>query len=165
MILSDASLAFHLHTFIPVGADIGLVNPSSIDIRIGKHMKLEQPDGFVSIDMTEYSQASPLIFPAQGFALVDTYETLAVPNGYVIELKLKSSRAREGWSHLLAFHFDPGWYGIGTMEIQNVNRWHALPIWYGMRFGQILIHTLDQKAIKPYTGRYQNATEVQTSKG
>lgn len=87
-----------------------------------------------------------------------------VPNDLAVELKLKSSRAREGFDHSLAFWFDPGWDGIGTLEIHNMNRLQTLTLEYGMRFAQIIVHKLDVPVTNPYAGRYQNATSVEAAK-
>ena len=74
---------------------------------------------------------------------------------------LKSSVARMGWNHSLAFWFDPGWNGIGTLEIKNITQYSILPIWYGMPFGQLVVHMLDDVPNKPYNGKYQNASGVE----
>lgn len=87
-----------------------------------------------------------------------------VPNDLAMELKLKSSRAREGFDHSLAFWFDPGWSGVGTMEIHNMNRLQSLTLTYGMRFAQCIYHKLDVPVTTAYQGRYQNATSVEAAK-
>ena len=186
MILSDGTLRERLHEFISEGRDPDLINPASIDIRIGREMLLEglfQPADDVHqmgkmrvstvkppradwgrIDLSKYTAERPFHLPPRAFALVATYEWLRVPNGYAMEMKLKSSRAREGYNHSLAFWFDPGWDGIGTMEIQNVTQHHTLPLYCGFRFAQIIIHELDKPAVKPYAGRYNGAPGVERSK-
>lgn len=98
------------------------------------------------------------------FVLIETYETLKVPNGYAVELKMKSSRAREGLDHSLAFWFDPGWHGVGTMELKNVSRFQNIFLKPQMRVAQIIVHRLSGDAEKPYAGRYQNASSVEGSK-
>lgn len=165
MILSDGTLREMLPRLIR-DPDYELVNPASVDIRVGRELLLETARGhFTKFDLTRYSQSDPLWLWAGDFALVATYEHLLVPNGYAVELKLKSSRAREGWEHSLAFWFDPGWDGIGTMEIRNGTRYTQLPIWCGLKFGQIIVHQLDRPAEKPYSGRYNRAAGAEQSKG
>jgi len=61
----------------------------------------------------------------------------------------------------IAFWVDPGWDGILTMEIQNVTKHQILPLTAGMRFGQMIVHQLDQPALKPYHGRYHGADRVE----
>jgi len=166
MILSDVSLHAMLEQFIPEHAEHALVNPASVDIRIGKRMILEVGcDKWHEYNLElMWTKSDPYSFAPKAFALVDTYERIVVPNGYAIELKLKSSRAREGYNHSLAFWVDPGWDGILTMEIHNITRYTGLPLWTGLRFAQIIVHQLDQPAAKPYAGRYNKALGVERSK-
>ena len=166
MVLSDRELNSIFYDLFPSGSesDKKLINPASIDIRIGRTLKLETFTGWADSDLSLTSQQNAFILHPGDFVLVSTYERLRVPNGYAIELKLKSSRAREGYNHSLAFWFDPGWDGVGTMEIKNNLKHHMLPLWLGMPFAQIIIHRLTSDAIKPYQGRYQHAVGVELSK-
>jgi dCTP deaminase len=163
MILCDRSLHLMLPQLIKE-PDYSMVNPASVDIRIGAGIMLERPTGFVPWSLDSTAPDRPYYIRPGEFLLVSTYEHLMVPNGYAVELKLKSSRARQGWDHSLAFWFDPGWDGIGTMEIRNITQFQVLPLWRGMRFGQIIVHTLDSLAEKPYDGRYNKATTVEKTK-
>src|SRR6266446_3030607 len=173
-ILSDGTLHSLLHQFVKE-SDYGLINQASIDIRIGKTIILEKnpvsSESFgkeamgAAIDLShDYTSETPFWLAPGDFALVSTYEYVMVPNGYAIELKLKSSAARKGFNHSLAFWVDPGWNGILTMEIQNVLKHHHVPLWYGMRFAQMIIHTLDKLSLFPYGGRYQNAAQAEAAK-
>ena len=147
-----------------------LVNPASIDIRVGDNILVESEyqdvgGNFVRIPFfSQHTLTHPWTVQPKEFILVETLETLKVPNGYAVEMKLKSSRAREGWNHSLAFWFDPGWYGVGTMELHNVSRFHSLKIYPGLHIAQIIVHRLSGDAINLYNGRYQNALTVERSK-
>lgn len=169
MILCDASLLALLPTLIPNAdeRDGKLVNPASIDVRIGRRMLVENKSrtgfGEVYLEAIATHRDPWLMYPGQ-FALVDLYESIHVPNGYAVELKLKSSRAREGYNHSLAFWVDPGWRGYLTMEIKNLRQYSTLPLWTGLRFAQIIVHQLDHPAFRPYQGRYQDAGTVEPSK-
>lgn len=170
-ILSDGTLNTMMYQFVRE-PDYTLINPASIDIRIGKTIALEKYEYHRSnsnaiadpLDISETTSDKPFWLEPGAFALVSTYEWVMVPNGYAIELKLKSSTARKGFNHSLAFWVDPGWSGILTMEIQNVLKQHFIPLWYGMRFAQMIVHTLDKPAAYPYKGRYQNAAQVEAAK-
>lgn len=169
MILSDGSLLKLLPTLIPniEERDFRLINPASIDVRIGRNLLVEGmgEDAFKPIYLpSNASERDPWMIEPGQFMLVDLYEHIYVPNGYAVELKLKSSRAREGYNHSLAFWVDPGWNGYLTMEITNVRQHASLPLWTGLRFAQIIVHQLDQPALKPYAGHYQNAESVEPSK-
>lgn len=138
------------------------VNPASIDICIGHTLCNERQD---EIDLHDYTQTDPYWLTPGEFVLVGTLERLKVPLDLAMDLRLKSSRAREGYNHLLAFWFDPGWEGIGTLELVNVNRYHDLPLYPGLRIGQVIYHRLTEPTTQPYQGRYQGAQQVEISKG
>lgn len=140
---------------------LALVNPASIDIRVGRTAIVE----------TAFGRMDKVIIPSTGltldpgdFALVDTWESFNVPNGYAMDLRLKSSTARSGFDHSLAFWVDPGWRGVLTMEIKNVKQYNALRLIPGERFAQIIVHRLSGMSDKPYAGRYNGAKGVEEAK-
>lgn len=162
MIMSDHTLkAMEPHLLWPW--DETMVNPASIDIRIG-HKALHEhhifPDDLVEFDIEQNGEV--IVQPLQ-FMLIETYEELRVPDWCAVELRLKSSIARQGFNHSLAFWFDPGWVGVGTMEIFN-QRSVPLTLKYMQRFAQIIVHRLDGPVDKPYKGRYQGAIGVEAAK-
>ena len=147
--------------------DWNLINPASIDIRVGNELYIEVASGKTQkVSINSSSEDEPYIIQPGEFFLAGTYEKLHVPRNCAVELKLKSSRARAGWDHSLAFWFDPGWNGYGTMEIKNITRYTPLPIWKKMRFAQIIVHRLTTtvKEDQAYQGRYQGAESVETFK-
>jgi dCTP deaminase len=151
MVLGDLSLWKLLNDLIR-DPDPDLVNPASIDIRMGPEMLLEVgPEEFNAVDLT----AGPVRLQPGEFALVPTLEWLMVPNGYAVEVK--SSRARQGYDHSMAVWLDPGWCGAGTMGIRNATRYTPLPMECGMRIAQLIVHQLDQPAVRPNSGRDQDA--------
>jgi dCTP deaminase len=162
-VLSYRRLCERLEEFVG-HTDFSLVNPASIDIRIGKTIMVEQQesDDFTLVNLENRSE--PYMMAPGEFILASTLERIRVPVDMALELKLKSSRARSAYNHSLAFWFDPGWDGIGTLELSNVSRFRYRPIYIGLRIGQIIYHTLDEPCIKPYSGRYQGATSVEGSK-
>lgn len=158
-ILSDTTLHERLYQFFAdAEGQREFVNPASVDIRIGQHLEYE--DGVV----WDLIKQGPYTMAPKEFVLASTYEHIMVPIDCVVELKLKSTLARKGFDHSLAFHVDPGWDGILTMEIHNMNRLRPLTLEYGQRFAQIIVYKLDKPAANPYSGRYQNATSVETAK-
>ena len=138
--------------------DPELVNPASIDIRVG--------DSFIpecGATPQSFGGDTLMVSPKARF-LVSTLEKLIVPSEYAVELRLKSSRAREGWDHALAFWFDPGWSGIGTMELVNLNQYTSLGLHTGMKIAQIIVHQLSSPVARGYEGRYQGASTVEAPK-
>jgi dCTP deaminase len=148
MVLGDLSLWKLLNELIR-DPDPDLVNPASIDIRVGPEMRLEVgPDEWKAVDLSR----GPVHLGPGELALVPTLEWLMVPNGYAVELKLKSSCARQGYDPSMAVWLDPGWCGVGTMGIRNATRFTPLPMECGMRLAQIVVHQLDQPAVRPHRG-------------
>ena len=54
-----------------------------------------------------------------------------------------------------------------TLELQNVNRYHWLPLEAGMRIGQLRFMKMSARPGRPYslTGRYNGDMDVQVSRG
>lgn len=162
--------------------DEELLNPASIDVRIGNSAKFEVPrwrwllgqvipflkcDRWVDVDLRQYSAEYPRWVKPKEFFLVATHETFNVPNHVVAEFRLKSSRAREGWENVLAVFCDPGWHGSKlTLELLNESRAVSLPVYPGLKIGQIFCHSckVPDRSYKQ-TGRYNNDRTVAASKG
>ncbi len=137
------------------------LNPASYDICVGRNIIIEVAYGHrEKMVMTD---AGWSIRPGE-FVLLDTMETFNVPNGYAMDLRLKSSTARLGWDHSLAFWVDPGWQGVLTMEVKNLNQYNPLVLVPGQRFAQIVVHKLSGLSRTPYQGRYKGATSVEGAK-
>ena len=156
MILSSRDIQYRLNDLV-LPADDKLINPASLDIRIGAEL-IQESGNLVSILRTPYN-----LDPGE-FVLVETFEIIKVPMDLAVELRLKSSIARQGYNHSLAFWFDPGWSGRGTMEIQNITRTKKLPLYEGMLFAQLIFHKLNSVPLAPYGGKYQWAQGVQSAR-
>lgn len=144
--------------------DPTLVNPASIDIRVGATAVRHHPTKPHTIRLGAFTVDNPWPMRPGDFLLVATMERISVPIEFAVDLRLKSSRAREGYDHSLAFWFDPGWNGIGTMEIKNVGD-HTIPLYPGLRIAQIIVHALDTPCERPYSGRYQGAEAAEATRG
>lgn len=140
--------------------DPALVNPASIDIRVGRTAKVEMSHGY----WTDVDLEQGHVFEPGDFALVSTLEMFRVPNGYAMDLRLKSSTARRGWDHSMAFWVDPGWEGVLTMEVRNVLRFNSLRIRTGDLFAQVIVHRLSGESSRPYRGKYHGAGAVEPAK-
>lgn len=160
-ILSDIYIEDLLRRGLVDEPDYNLVNPASLDIRIGWRVRMEN-----SLGQWEEVQLPKEGLPVRPgkFLLVDTLETFRVPNGYAMDLRLKSSTARRGWDHALAVWVDPGWEGVLTMELRNALEFGHLQLIPGMRFAQAVIHKLHGPSARPYAGRYQGAKSVEGAK-
>ena len=159
MVLGDLSLWKLLNDLVR-DPDPDLVNSASIHVRVGPEMRLEVgPGDWRAVDLT----AGPVHLQPGDFALVPTLEWLMVPNGYAVELKLGSSHARQGYEQM-ALWLDPGWSGTATMGIRNATRYTPLPMERGMLLAQIIVHQLDQPAVRPYRGRDEGPRAVERPK-
>lgn len=152
--------------------DPDLVQPASIDVRLGNVIKREgrvcgPVDGRQEW-ITEYIKDGDSfeLFPG-AFILAHTKEYVRIPNNIEANFQLKSSRGREGINHLLAGYIDPGFCGQITLELQNVRQRHSVLLRPGMLIGQLRFGKLDDVPLRPYsvTGRYMNDTGAVESKG
>lgn len=155
--------------------DPSLVNPASVDLRLGDRIAVYQAwatvDGCCAyarpeqgvIDVKIPSSVDELHIPPDGYVLypgllylMHSLERVG-SSAYVGVLDGKSSLARLGISvHLTAGYFDPGYVGQATMEVTAV---HPVRVYAGMRFAQMRYHRtdggpVDYQTTGHYVGRY-----------
>jgi dCTP deaminase len=170
-VLCDWQIAARCEAGMVTPFDPALVNPASLDVRLGRHIQVEcvSTPELVLVDLSDdFSQADPYLLRPGAFILAETMETFHLPNFIAAQFMLKSSRAREGLEHLMAGYCDPGWHGSKlTLELHNSRQLHPVPIWPGMKIGQMVFHLMDQRPTRSYaeTGRYNNDATVQGSRG
>lgn len=148
------------------------LNPASLDVCLGSSIAVENQASpeMVIIDLVKegWTERTPYLLKPGQFILAETLEKFYMPDFLAAQFMLKSSRAREGLEHLMAGYCDPGWHGSRlTMELHNSRQLHHVPIWPGMRIGQIVFHRMSKTPEKSYriTGRYNNDAKVTPSKG
>jgi dCTP deaminase len=169
-VLADWQIRARCEAGMVVPFNPDLVNPASLDVRLGPRIQVEQifTRKLRTIDISYTTPERPyLIWPLQ-WLLAETVESFCLSDNIAAQFKLKSSRAREGIDHALAGFADPGWFGSKlTMELRNNRLLHRVPIWCGMRIGQMKFEFMDALPTRSYalTGRYNNDTTVQESKG
>lgn len=162
MLLSDGTLAKALESgdiaVEPLGPDA--IQPSSIDLRLGEDLVLfvagAVDDPVIDPDRRQSNTIAKRI-PEQGFIvepgeflLGRTLEEVRVGAGYAMQFTGKSSLARLGLTvHQTAGHIDPGFEGVITLEIQNVNA-KPFRLRRDMWIGQVLVLALDKPAERPY---------------
>lgn len=141
------------------------INPASYDLTLGENMRLECVDGFRSLTLKGTTPRFPFYLDPGGFCLLESREKFNLPNNICAQVCLKSSRAREGYNHLLAGWCDPGWRGsVLTMEVKNERQFAQIPLWSGMRLVQMVFMLTNGPVGTPYQGSYNNDTTVQESK-
>jgi len=149
--------------------DEELLNPASLDVVLGDHLMIEDPMNvdLLKIDISYCTPNEPYWLRPGEFVLAETKETFNIPNKVSGQFALKSSRARAGYSHMLAGWIDPGWHGSKlTLELQNARKMHSLPLYPGLKIGQIIFYWMSSEPNKNYaeTGHYNNDTSVCASK-
>ena len=145
--------------------DLGMVQPSSIDVRIDRFFRLFDNHKYPFIDpaedqpdlthLLEVAPDEPFILHPGEFVLGSTYELVTLPDDIAARLEGKSSLGRLGLlTHSTAGFVDPGFSGHVTLELSNVA---TLPIklWPGMKIGQLCFIRLSSAAEHPYgSGEY-----------
>lgn len=144
------------------------LNPASYDVTLGDVILLEEKMGFRQIDISEATYDSPYWLAPGEFCLAETQEFFNFPDNVAGQFKLKSSRGREGYQHMLAAYIDCGFCNSRlTLELKNALVWSDLPLYPGLRIGQIVFDAMLEMPERSYrvTGRYNNSDRVTASKG
>ena len=132
---------------------LDLLNPASLDVVLGPYIMVEDPSNFdlVRVDISEHTEENPWQLDPGEFVLGETRETFNLPNTISAQFVLKSSRARAGYDHALAGWADPGWAGSKlTVELKNNRRYHPLPLYPGLKIGQMVFHWMDETPVLSY---------------
>ena len=143
--------------------DESLINPSSIDLRLGSKILLDTPEGFKEYDISPHTKENPFKLQPLDFCLAHTLETIKVPNNHTTWLHLKSSRAREGLSHALAGWIENGYKGVVTLELFNMRKNNTIDLYQGLKICQLIVSKTESPD-KGYNGKYQGAKTVESSK-
>ena len=148
--------------------DPRLVNPASLDVRLGERLMIETADSDLLqiVSIAGYTKQNPFLLQPLEFCLAETLEVFRMPSDIAGQFVLKSSRAREGLSHALAGYLDPGWTGSKlTLELHNIRRLHPIKLWPGLKIGQVVFHLLTEHPTQSYldTGHYNFQRRVMPS--
>lgn len=140
--------------------DPGMIQPSSIDVRLDKFFRVFENHRYPHIDPAEEQPEltrliepigdEPFILHPGEFVLGSTLEVCTLPDDLAGRLEGKSSLGRLGLlTHSTAGFIDPGFSGHITLELSNVA---TLPIklWPGMKIGQLCLFRLSSPAEHPY---------------
>jgi dCTP deaminase len=150
--------------------EMGLLQPSSFDVRLDRFFRLFDNHKYPYIDPSEQqddltrlievkSDEAFILHPGE-FVLGSTFEFVTLPNDVAARLEGKSSLGRLGLlTHSTAGFVDPGFKGHVTLELSNTA---TLPIklWPGMKIGQLCFFKLTSPSEFPYgsdkySSRYQ----------
>lgn len=128
--------------------DPNLINPNSIDVRLGDECanydgstKIIDPYDHQSIMEGLMTRPIGVILPGE-FLLASTVETVRLAPMICAELNGKSSIARLGVEiHITGGWIDAGFQGEITLEMHNVNS-RPVRLYAGMPIGQLVIHEI-----------------------
>ncbi|MDQ6774832.1 MAG: dCTP deaminase [Actinomycetota bacterium] len=140
--------------------DPGLVQPASVDLRLGDSFRvfhnhrasaidLRRPPENLTEEVIVPEGESFVIHPGE-FCLGRTLEFVELPDDIVARIEGKSSLGRLGLIvHATAGFCDPGWKGTLTLELNNLTR---VPIILhpGLPIAQLSFMALDRPALRPY---------------
>ena len=148
--------------------DAKLVNPASLDLRLGLHLMVENivdPE-LLRIDISDRTKDDPYWLQPGEFCLAETLEIFNIPDDISSQFVLKSSRAREGYGHLLAGWVDPGFNSSRlTLELKNERMHNPLPLYPGLKIGQMVFYNMSSVPTHSYrqTGSYNGHLTVMPS--
>ena len=152
--------------------EMGLLQPSSFDVRLDRFFRLFDNHKYPYIDpaenqddltrLIEVAPDEPFILHPGEFVLGSTYEFVKLPDDIAARLEGKSSLGRLGLlTHSTAGFVDPGFNGHVTLELSNTA---TLPIklWPGMKIGQLCFFQLSSPSETPYgSTKYSNRYQGQ----
>lgn len=180
MLMSDYGMmelmAEKAFSISPVPSD-ELIQPASIDIRMGGQVKRQMKTGFAvsrtvpPVFDTPWEDEVFTLYPGE-FYLANTYEDFNVGPGVALKLEGKSSWARVGLMvHSTAGWIDPGFEGQITLEMKVIGV-DAVTVCRGETIAQVSVFLLDHDALRPYGPARGNhyhgqvgATEVCSGQG
>jgi dCTP deaminase len=140
--------------------DDELVQPASVDLRLGGSFRVFHNHRVTAIDLrepprnlTEEVAVGPdepfAIHPGE-FVLGRTLEYVEIPDDVVARIEGKSSLGRLGLIvHATAGFVDPGFRGTLTLEITNLTR-VPIKLYAGLAIAQLSFMALDEPAERPY---------------
>lgn len=145
-----------------------LIDPVSIDFRLGYKLKVFKKDGHDTID-TRYTSRSeieemmqeinlqegqPFILTSSDFVIATTLERLTLPADIVGHLHGKSSLARLGIVvHSTAARFDPGWDGHPVLEFGTFLPEKRILLYCGSPICAFSFERLASSVKRPYMER------------
>jgi dCTP deaminase len=181
MVLSDRSIREEIAAgrIVIDPFDDAMVQPGSIDVRVGNAFRVFRNSRYAFIDVKEPMEdltelvtvegEEPFILHPGEFVLGVVAERLALPDDIVAALDGKSSLGRLGLVvHQTAGIIDAGFDGHITLELANMANL-PITVYAGMRIAQLSFLTLTTPAEHPYGSgklgsKYQGQAEPTPSR-
>lgn len=148
------------------------INPASLEIHLGvtaetRRVLTGKAQGvWLEVPFADFSEDFPYQMQPGEAMLVAAMEKINIPRFLCGQFRLKSSRGRELYEHFEAGFFDPGYFGVPTLELINHDS-VPLPLYPKLAIGQLVFTLTLGVPDRDYsvTGRYNGDTKVQRSKG
>ncbi len=181
MVLSDRTIREEIAAgrIVVEPFDEALVQPCSIDVRIGDSFRVFRNSRYAYIDvkrpmddlteLVRVADGEPFILHPGEFVLGVVLERVRLPDDIVATLDGKSSLGRLGLVvHQTAGVVDAGFDGHITLELANMANL-PITVYPGMRIGQLTFMTLTTPAERPYGSaalgsKYQGQAEPTPSR-
>jgi dCTP deaminase len=165
VILSDRSIKEQIASgrLVIEPFDPGLVQPSSVDLRLDRtflvfrntrkaYLDVREPVDDL-MERIELEDEEPLVLHPTEFILGSTVERVTIPADLVGRLEGRSSVGRLGVViHSTAGYLDPGFSGQITLEIANLAN-IPVRLYPGMRIAQVSFSQMTTAAETPYGQR------------
>jgi len=119
--------------------------------------------GFNEIDISSTTKENHFHLHPNEFVLAQTLEFFDIPDTICSQYALKSSLARQGLEHNLAGWIDPGFNSsVLTLELKNARQYQYIPLWKGMRIGQLIFFDMHGPPLESYRikGHYNGDKKV-----
>ena len=149
--------------------DEELLNPASLDLRLGDYLMVESiysPE-LVRINIADKTEDDPFMLQSGEFAWLRHLSCLTCPTTSAVNL-YSSQAAHDLVLITCAGWCDPGWHGSKlTLELKNERLHHALPLWPGLKIGQMVFHVMSNAPMRSYaeTGHYNNPLDSHAVRG
>src|SRR5947208_2241754 len=181
MVLSDRTIRDEIAAgrLVVDPFDDTLVQPSSVDVRVGNSFRVFRNARYPYIDvkspmedlteLVRIEEDEPFILHPGEFVLGVVFERIALPDDMVATLDGKSSLGRLGLVvHQTAGVIDAGFDGHITLELANMANL-PITVYAGMRIAQLSFMTLTTPAEHPYgsdklRSKYQGQAEPTPSR-
>jgi dCTP deaminase len=147
---------FQIHALCETGMvtpfDPALVNPASLDLRLGSNILIESAEGpgLVPLSIADYTADDPYRLVPGEFVQAGTLEAVNLPLSLAAQFV---PYAHEGLQHLHAGYCQPESRASSlTLQMKNARQLHWVGIWPGMRIGQLQFLTMDARPLIPIVG-------------
>lgn len=172
-VLTDVEIIDLINEGMITPFDLDLVQPASLDVRIGLTGKLltpgkfaENKPNFVDVDLSAYSKDNPYLFHSGDRLLVATLELFNMPNNVCGFVCMRSSAGRNFINHVNAGFIDPRFTNsVLTMEFIN-DSYSDFPLYPGLSITQIVFYWMSNIPMRNYQslGNYNNDLQCVSSK-